>query len=147
MKTLTTFILLFITLGSFAQLKITETKKEEVVGEYKLLGKSYAKITKDDEYCFFTYRDEKFVQIDNYKLFYFKVTDLDSLYDLFTNFTNIEKGSKKTIELENGDKLDIEYKKSMGTMFAEVYHISKSGVIGKLRYLTPKQLNKLFGKE
>mgnify|MGYP006178404877 CR=1 FL=1 len=147
MKTLTTFILFFITLSSFAQLKVTETKKEEVVGEYNLLGTSYAKIAKDGEYCFFTYRDEKFAQIDNYKSFYFKITDLDSLYDLLTNFTNIEKGSKKTVELENGDKLDIEYKKTMGTMFAEVYHISKSGVIGKLRYLTPKQLKKLFGKE
>ena len=147
MKTLSTIILFFISLTSFSQIKVSETKKEEVVGEYKLLGTSYAKITKDGEYCFFMYRDEKFATIDNYKIFLFKATDLDAMYALFTDFTNIEKGAEKTVELEDGDKLKIEYKKTMGTMFAEVYHISKAGVIGKLRYLTPKQLKKLFGKE
>lgn len=146
MKKIITIITLFIAVSSFAQLKVSNVEEMEVIGEYKLLGKSYAKISKGNKLCFLTYRDEKFESIDNYKTFAFRYEDLDALYDLFTNFEGIEKGDEKKVELEDGDVLNIRYKKSLGIMYFTVFHTDRAGVIGMMRSLTPKQIKGLFGK-
>lgn len=142
-------ILLFITticINAHSQIKVSETEKFDPVGEYKLLGTSYAKIERKNDYLFFTYKDEKFTTIDSYKSFYFKETDLESMFDLFYNMENKQVGDEKTVELENGDKLFFTYKKTFGKMHASVIHVDKAGVGGAIRYLTDKQLKKLFGK-
>ncbi|MFL9845587.1 hypothetical protein [Flavobacterium rhizosphaerae] len=145
-KILTTIFLLVVTV-SFAQLKVKDVEKNELIGEYNLLGKPYVTLEKNDNLCVLRYRDEKFDKIDNYKFFIFKYSDLDALYDLLTNFEGVEKGTHKTVELENGDVLDLEYKKTLGKMYIAIYHTNKAGVMGKLRYLTPAQFKKVFGKE
>lgn len=130
-----------------AQMKVSETTKPETIGEYKLFGQSYAEISKINETCAFTYRDEKFTRLDSYKTFYFTYEDLDLLYGMFTNFEGIEKDAEKKVELEDGGRLYFTYKKMLGKMYADVVHIDKAGIAGKIRYLTEKQLKKLFGKE
>jgi hypothetical protein len=149
MKKLFTIAVMLFTMASFAQLKVTESKpgSEQVIGEYKLLGKMYAKLSKEGEYAVMLYRDEKFTQIDEYKHFIFKYADLDALYGLFTNFEGVEKGTTKEVEIEDGHKLIFTYGKTMGQMHAKVTHRSPAGTEGELRYLTPKQLKALFGKK
>lgn len=149
MKKLFTLLTLFVATATFAQLKVTENKKadEVVIGEYKLLGKMYAKITKEGEYCVFQYRDEQYKQIDEYKFFIFKHSDLDALYDLFANYENVKKGDQKQVELEDGVSLSIYYDKMFGAMMPLVTHRSKSGVEGQIRNLSPKQYKTLFGKK
>ncbi|MBF01309.1 hypothetical protein [Flavobacterium coralii] len=146
MKKIFTLVVLFVSTLSFAQLKVSEVKESELIGEYKLLGKSYAKLEKESTLCFMTYRDERFESIDDYKMFVFKASDIDALYDLLTNFEGIEKGTKKRVELESGDVLSLEYKKMLGKMYVEIIHIDKAGVMGMMRWLTPKQFKELFGK-
>lgn len=146
MKKIITIITLFVAVSSFAQLKVSNVEESELIGEYKLLGKSYAKITKGDKYCFLTYRDEKFETIDSYKTFTFRYEDLDALYDLFTNFEGVKKGDEKRVDLENGDFLNFMYKKTLGQMHITIFHTDKAGVIGMMRTLTPKQTKSLFGK-
>jgi len=146
MKKIIIACFLTLSLTAFGQIKISDTGKEEIIGEFKTLGKSYAEISKAGTIYFFKYRDEKFVQLDEYKMFHFDEKDSDAIYILFTDFSKVEKGDSKTVDLENGDKLIFDYKKMLGSMYAEVTHISKAGVVGKIRYLTEKQVKKLFGK-
>ena len=89
----------------------------------------------------------KFTEIDSRKSFIFKTEDLDTLYKLYTDFEGIEKDSRKTVDLEDGSQLVFTYKKMMGKMYAELIHIDKYSVAGRVRYMTEKQLKKLFGKE
>ena len=148
MKKIITLLTLFIATASFAQLKVTDVKDTGVlIGEFKQMGKSYAKLQKESGLCILTYRDEKFEAIDNYKLFIFKEADLDAVYNLFANFEGIEKGQQKKVELENGHVLDITYGKTLGKMYAEVYHTDKAGIMGKMRWMNEKQLKQLFGKK
>lgn len=147
MKKLFTIVALVVASVSFAQLKVTDVKNTtEVIGEYKILGKSYAKLEKLETLCVLTYRDEKYAAIDNYKSFYFRQSDIDALYDLLTNYEGIEKGAEKRVDLENGDRIDIHYKKLLGKMYARVYHTDKAGVMGVMKDLTAKQYQDLFGK-
>ena len=146
-KFLLTCLIMTFTLTVSAQMKVSDTPKSDIVGEFKQLGTSYAEITKSGNLCTFLYRDDKFEQIDNYKLFTFSAGDLDTLYKLFTDFEGIEKNAEKTVDLENGSKLIFTYKKTLGKMYAEVIHIDKASVAGKVRYMTEKQLKNLFGKE
>ncbi|MFY0483233.1 hypothetical protein ACI6PS_11565 [Flavobacterium sp. PLA-1-15] len=146
MKKIIIALSLFVCAVSHSQMKVSETEKLNLVGEYKLLGKSYAKIQSKDSLYIFTYRDEKFTTVDNYKSFVFRGSDKDALLNMFINFEGIEKGTEKTVDLEDGDKLFFTYKKTLGKMYAEVIHLSKSGVAGAIRWLTEKQAKNVFGK-
>ncbi len=147
MKKILIACLMTLSLTATAQMKVSDTPKADKIGEYKLLGTTYAEINKTNNTCEFTYKDEKFIKIDSYKSFYFSYNDLDTLYDMFTNFEGIEKNAEKMVELEDGGRLYFTYKKQFGKMFADVIHIDKAEVGGKIRYMTEKQLKQLFGKE
>ena len=150
MKKIITIITLIITTASFAQMKVTDNKDEpkpELIGEYKILSTSQAKLEKLGDVCIFTYRDQKFTTRDEYKHFLFRSSDLETFYGLLTNFEGIEKGEKKTIELEDGGKLYIEYKKLMGQMYVSIIHIDNADVTGSVVDLEPKRVKKIFGKK
>lgn len=146
MKRIIFLALVFASLSVTSQIKVEDTEKFVVIGEYKLLGTSYEKLSKLDNVYVLTYRDEKFATMDNYKSFAFKESDLDILYALFSDFTDKKKGDSKKVTLETGDTLVFNYNKMLGSMYAEVYHTDKAGVTGKLRWLNQKQLKVLFGK-
>lgn len=149
MKKVITIIALIITTASFAQMTVSDYKKTEYepIGEYKLLGTLYVKIEKLGNVCRFEYKDESYQTRDVYNSFTFRYSDLDTLYGLLTNFEGVEKGSEKKVALEDGGTLIIEYGKTFGKMHAKIFHMSPSGTGAAVRYLTPKQLAKLFGKE
>ncbi len=148
MKKITTILMMFIAVSSFAQLKVKDidTKPDEVIGEYKMMGVLYGTIEREKDICIFTYKDTKFKQITEYKHFMFKQSDLDALYDILTNTEGVNEGDQKEVELENGDKLRIVYKKSMGKIWSTVYHTDKAGVEGEFSF-APKHYQKLFGKK
>ena len=144
MKKIVLLGLLMITSAVKSQIKVEDTEKFQVVGEYKLLGKSYEKISKLDGVYVFAYRVEKFTTTDNYKSFAFRDSDLETLYSLFSDFTDKKKDDSKTVTLETGDTLVFNYNKTLGSMYAEVYHTDKAGVTGKLRWLNQKQIKLLI---
>jgi hypothetical protein len=146
MKKITTALLLLFSVATFSQMKVSDSPKSEVIGTYKAMGTTFVELTKKDGFCFFSYKDAKFAQLSEYKTFLFRESDLDVLYGLLTDFTGIEKGQEKTVDLEDGEKLQITYKKSMGIMFADVWHVSKAGVAGHVYYMNQNQLKKVFGK-
>lgn len=114
MKKLFALVLMLTATISFAQLKVSTVEKTKPIGEYKLLGKAYVQLFKEGDYAVFMYRDEKFTQIDEYKHFLIKYSDLDALYDLFTNFDGVENGQVKEVEIEDGAKLYFKYGKTLG---------------------------------
>ncbi len=147
MKKITTILMMFVAISSFAQLKVkdVDTTPAEVVGECKMMGILYGIIEKEKGLCIFTYRDGSYKEIDEYKFFIFKETDLDALYEILTNTEGVKEGDQKEVELEDGHKLRITYKKSMGKMWATVRHTNKAGVSADFSF-SPKQYKKLFGK-
>jgi hypothetical protein len=152
MKNIITLIALIVTTVSFAQLKVTSSEdtksNREVIGEHKFMGDLVAKVEKEGDFCVVTYKDDNYQTVGVYKFFIIRAQDLDQLYDLFTNYKGIEKGTVKNVDVEGGDKLRIVYNKSFGVMYPEIYHTdSKTGIEGKLKNLTPAQYRAMFGKK
>lgn len=143
MKTIILAVFLTVFTNCLSQVKVTDTKEPEIIGEIRLMGNLNISLTKNNGICTFTYQDEKFTKIANYKFFLFRESDIDTIYGVFSS--EQEKGTKKTIELEDGGRLDIEFNKSMGSKYITIYHINKAGVIGICR-MNSKQINKVFGK-
>ena len=69
-------IILAVSLAVFtnclSQVKVSDTKEPNVIGEIKLMGKVNIILTKENGVCVFTYVDEKFTQITEYKSFLFQ---------------------------------------------------------------------------
>ena len=143
MKKIIVVIFLTVFTNCLSQVKVSDTKEPDLIGEIRLMGKLNVGLTKDNGICTFTYIDEKYTQITNYKSFSFRESDMETIYNVFSS--EQEKGTKKTIELEDGGHIDIEFNKSMGSKYIIIYHVSKAGVIGMCR-MNLKQINKVFGK-
>lgn len=147
MKFTTTLFVLLITTFGFSQMTVTEVNKPETIGKVGVLGLPLAEITKSGRIMTFTYRDDKFSKIDNYKSFIFFENDMEKLYKLFLDFDGKEKGDAVQVNTEDGGTLQFTYKKTLGQWYAEVLHQDRAGNVGQLRWLTKKQLDILFGKE
>ena len=93
MKKIIVVLFLLVFVNSFSQIKVSDTKTPELIGEIRLMGKLNIELTKNNGVCTFTYIDEKFTQITNYKSFNFKESDMESLYTLFSY--EQEKKTKK----------------------------------------------------
>ena len=143
MKKIFLTVFLAVITNCFSQVKVTDTKEPEIIGQIKLMGNVNIILTKKNGNCIFTYIDEKYTKITEYKSFLFKETDIETIYGILSS--EQEKGTKKTIELEDGDRLEIEFSKSMGAKFITIFHINTAGVIGLCR-MNIKQINKVFGK-
>ena len=143
MKKIIVVVLLTVFTNCLSQVKVSDTKEPELIGEIRLMGKLNIGLTKNNGICTFEYIDEKYTQITNYKSFSFRESDIETIYNVFSS--EQEKGTKKTIDLEDGGRLEIEFNKSMGSRYITIYHINKAGVIGMCR-MNSKQINKVFGK-
>lgn len=130
----------------FAQVKVTELPKKEVVGQSKQMGVLFAELTRMQDQYIFLYRDQKFVDITTYKTFVFKEGDLQTIFNILTDVGDAKVGDEKRVDLDGGEYLFIEYKKAAGKVYPEVMHVDKAGVFGQLPWMTKKQWNKLFGK-
>lgn len=138
-------LLAFYTIG-FSQIKVTDLPKKVVVGQSKQMGILFAELTKTGEEYLFLYRDQKFIDITDYKGFNFKEADLETMFKLFTEVGDAKVGDEKKVDLDGGEYLFIEYKKAAGKIYPEIMHVNKAGVFGQLPWMTKKQWNKLFGK-
>lgn len=145
MKPFYILLCLVFSITAFGQIRVSETPKKEVVGQNKQMGVVVAELSKTETVYNFMYRDLSYRQIVEYKNFTFKESDLQTIYDmLYANGANV--GEEKTVELDNGDKLLIVYKKTGKNVYAYTTHISASGVSAVLPYLNKKQLDGVFGK-
>ncbi len=146
MRTLLTTLTLFITLSVSAQITVEKNEKSITIGKHAPMGITYAQISQTGEVCSFLYKDRQYTQINEYKSFVFLASDLETLYTLFTDLSGKKEGESITVNLELGESLRIEYRKSMGVLYADISHVQKSGVIGQLPYLTKRQTQKVFGQ-
>lgn len=141
MKKITLLLLLIsISLNSFSQ--FTKVSEKNIVGKVNNF-----EITKDNNLYYIEYNDLKFTKIDAFKQFTLNKEEFTTLFNL------IEKGLKETpkkpIIIENVDLiLSIEFVKMMGVRSVQLTHTDKSsGIIGLTRYLTKKQVLKVFNKK
>ncbi len=146
MKKFITITVLLLGFIGFGQMKVSEGTKAEIIGQVKPMGIFTAELSKTNDIYILAYRDPAYQQIDVIKSFGFKVIDLDTMYSLLSDFTNVKEGDVKNVDLEDGGHLNIEYKKAFGKMYASTMHTDRAGVSALLPYLTNKQLSKLFGK-
>src|SRR5690554_825039 len=109
-------LLLFITIGtvSYSQIKVEDTKKEIIIGSVDYMKVPYIQLIDLGDYVAFRYRDMSFQHIYEYKNFSIRKSDLETLYGLLSDLKNKEIGTSKTVTLEDGGFLTIEYKKMAG---------------------------------
>ena len=125
----------------FSQLKVSEYKTE-------FIGKvQFIECSKINDQINFTYNDHKFTQIDVYKNFQLSENDFNELYKIIIN--NFETVPNDPIKIETPkDILYLNYTKNLGVVSLQISHaVDKNPeLIGITRYLTKKQIIKLFGK-
>lgn len=142
--------MLFISVVSFAQLKKVETVKSVEIGKVgpwgmpktidcKKAGNTYT----------FEYKDYVYPDIDAYKTFSFEDIDntFEELYKVFVEGFNTIPEEAVTLELPDY-LLSLKFSKAMGTKSVVIYTTPiNSGVVGHTAVLSPKQIDKLFGKK
>ena len=150
MKKLLVFSMVFVSFVSYAQIQKLELPKEIKVGEIKPMGTFIVDLTYyvselDNVKNFsLTYRNGKYITLDDYKTIKFKGDDetITSLYNVFHDAfkTDDIKSYEQTIKL--GDELiTIKGYKMMG--IKGVQFLTKWGWLNPIN---ESQLNKLFGK-
>jgi|GEM_PF-1756204 len=127
----------------YSQIKIYDTI--ELIGKTEDNKGLVAELRKNNESITFTYRVlgcEKYAT--RFKIFVFRESDLYTMYSLFLTDEK-QNGDSKMVELENGDFLIFEYRKSLGIKYIKVFHQS-NGTREILPEMTNRQIRKLFGK-
>jgi len=143
MKKIFCIAFLIIATPIYSQIKIYNTG--DLIGNVEEIGVLKVELREKNEIVTFLYRVLKYEDFRSYKFFVFKKSDLDAIYDLFVNSQESKKNDSITVELETGDLLIFEYRKSFGIKYIEVFHQS-NGVREILPSMTTRQIRKLFGK-
>ncbi len=143
------YLLILLSSFTFAQIKVVEPTKVELVGEIAPMKNLHIKIEKlPENEIRFTYVDVKFQTIDDYKTFTFKNEDnaLDNLYKMITD--GLANPPKEPIMLELPNSfLWLNFVKTMGVSNVQIGHSdSRTGVVGYSVWLTKRKADKLFGK-
>ena len=141
MKKILLIVFILVYSQSFSQIKILNSDSE-VIGKVQFISCS-----KNNNTFTFTYNDHKFTQIDEYKSFSLSENDFNELFNIITQgFLNYPKEEVK-LELPN-DILFLKFTKSMGIISLQITHFVNKNpeLVGLTRYLTEKQVLKLFGK-
>lgn len=149
MKILFSFLALFITTLSSAQMKVSSVEKPEEIGKVGAgLGIWFGRLEKYSSGNYIlSYKDFKYEQLEEWKSFPLIAEDVDNLYNLIIE--NFEKMPAEDIKVElPNDILFIKYKKSLGVPLVTIFHsVNKNpDIIGVSQSFTKKQITKLFGK-
>jgi len=141
-KTILILFTILISIPSFSQIK--RIKDNSVI-----IGKvQHISCTKNENTYTITYNDHKFTQIDDFKSFSLSEEDFNDIFDIIIQgFSDIPK---EDIKLETpNDVLILKFSKSMGIVSLNIYHLvnKNAEIVGLTRYLTKKQVLKLFGKK
>lgn len=152
MKIKITFLLLFVSAVSFAQIKVKEASedKQEVIGELKTFGEVQFFMTKSENMYIMSFKDINFTKLLQYETFTFNDVDnaFESLYKLIIDGFESKPDEPIVLELPEGD-LEIHFPKLMGIVnvqfkFTKKSNPSYTAVSGGL---TEKKVMKLFGKD
>lgn len=125
------------------QITIIDTPESVKIGEVPGI-----KITKQKNTYTITYENIKYQQITDFKSFSFVDTDnaFDNLYQMIINGFNETPKSDIMLELPN-DIVWLHFEKLLGVVsFQFSQSVNKTDVFAFSRYLTKKQVQKLFGK-
>lgn len=137
-----TFIAIALLLPSYTFAQFTKVEKENLIGKVQ-----HFKITESNNNYIITYNDLKFTKITDFKSFILNKEEFTQLFEI------IQKGlseiPKENIEIENDTfMLSIKFVKMMGVRSVQIIHLNKkTEVAGLTRYLTKKQVLKVFGKK
>lgn len=149
MKTVLFFAIAFISFNSYSQLEVVETPETIEIGKIGAPLMPYdIKCEKTGDTYYFTYKDTKFKQLNEYKTFeVVGKKDFESLYNIITKNMEAQPDEDVMVKLDKGF-LFLEYKKSFGAEYVNITHeLYGSGeVFGTVRWLTQKQIDRLFGK-
>jgi hypothetical protein len=140
----TSLILLTVLLSipTFSQIKKLKDNSE-------LIGKvQHISCEKNDTIYTITYADHKFTQISDFKSFSLSEQDFNDLFQIIIQ--GFIDNPKEEIKLETpNDILFLKFTKTMGIVSLRITHFvnKNSEIAGLTRYLTKKQVLKLFGKK
>lgn len=148
MKTVLFFAIVFISFNSYSQLEVLEPTKSIEIGK---VGAPMMPVDFDcnktgDTYLF-SYKDIKFQHLNEYKTFeVVGEKDFESLYELISDGLKNQPEDDIMIKLDKG-YLWLKFKKSFGRYVQIAHSVDENAdVIGFSRWLTQKQIDKLFGK-
>jgi len=148
MKKFTLLLVLFVTSLASAQLKTSEVKEPTVLGKVSPLGKTSAAIFDYGDYYQLSYRDAKFVQIDEEDEIIIQKSELEDIYALIVKNFEEKKSGEVKVELKEG-VLYLKFAKGLGMISLEIgsSKTPTSAAAGYSQALTKKQVDKLFGKK
>lgn len=137
MKKVLLLFVLFISINAIGQNNKVESPKFEDVGSYMEV-----KCTKTENNYFISYSDMKYRTINEVKSFALTKEDFEGLYSEIIK--GLDKKEKHNVNLETPrDNLSLYFDKGKVTIFQNKL---KSTVIGMVRPLNEKQINKVFGR-
>lgn len=143
MKQLLFISFIFLGVNLFGQIKVIETPTTETIG--KLQG---IKIEKTGNIYYITYDNLKYLNITDIKSFSFEDVDnaFENLYQMIIKGFDEVPEKDIMIDLPN-DIIWLHFEKNMGIVSFQFYqNVNKTDVVAYSRYLTKKQVQKLFGK-
>ena len=132
----------FMSFYSFSQIK--KIKDTSV-----MIGKvQHISCKKSNDLYTFTYNDHKFTHINDFKSFSLNEKDFNDLFSVIMD--GFKDNPKEDLEIETpNDILVLGFSKNLGVASMNIIHFvnKNSEVAGLTRYLTKKQVIKLFGKK
>ena len=145
MKNLFLLFLVFINFSSFSQLDIKESgTNKSTIGKVVLMTTNFIECTKftDNDMYLFSFKNEKFSTISDYKSFFIKGTEsFNQLYDVLNKTLTNKETKELEIDLGNNEKLTLHFK---GKSVAFWHWNGSSWSYSMPFYL--KHIDKLFGK-
>ena len=144
MKQLLFISFIFLGINLFGQIKVIEAPDNETIGEIQGI-----KIEKTGNVYTFIYDNLKYPNTTDIKSFSFEDIDnsFENLYQLIMKGFDEVPNDDIMIKLPN-DTIWLHFEKNMGIVSFQFYHsVSNTEVIAISRYLTKKQVIKLFGKK
>lgn len=149
MKKTITIIAMLLMGSAYPQLHVIETEDPIEIGKVGAPMMPFdIKCDKINDTYVFSYRDVKFQHLTEYKSFeVVGEKDFESLYDMIIDGLKNQPDDEIMIKLDKG-YLWLKFKKSFGR-YVQMGHAldENANVIGFSRWLTEKQIDKLFGKK
>lgn len=148
MRTITFLLIAFFTVNSYGQLKVVKNQPSVEIGKVTNLNDLVIKCEKTGDMYTFTYQDEKFKHLTNYKTFSVQgQKDFESLYKIIMKNMKEQPDEPVMLELDEG-YLFLKYGKTFGSPYVNIGHVldKNANVIGFTQWLNKRKVRKLFGK-
>ncbi len=148
MKKLFFIPLFLLSISMLGQINVIKTEPLVEIGKVGAFGSNDVSIRKDEssKTYFFSYKDITYKQLTNLESFSFvdEKNAFDNLYNMIIKGFDDMPESDIVLELPR-TIVSLHFTKAMGIVNFQFIQ-NKNGVMSISRYLTKKQVNKLFGK-